>query len=127
MQILVNTRPVALPQIGAGAPKALSLSTRSPSPLITDVPGSEVARLPAADIIGRWGGLWTATRPPIPIRDRPFNAFRSLLAQQPLQACFAQPGLQALPSQSREAFGRFVQAEMPIWAEIIRDAGAIAD
>jgi tripartite-type tricarboxylate transporter receptor subunit TctC len=56
-----------------------------------------------------------------------FSAFRAVLAQQPVQARFAQEGLQALPSESPEEFGRFVQAEMPIWAEIVKDAGATAD
>jgi tripartite-type tricarboxylate transporter receptor subunit TctC len=46
VQILVGTPPVALPQIRAGTLKALSLSTRLPSPVIPDVPGSEVAGLP---------------------------------------------------------------------------------
>ncbi|MCA3292544.1 MAG: tripartite tricarboxylate transporter substrate binding protein, partial [Roseomonas sp.] len=44
-----------------------------------------------------------------------------------VQARFAQEGLQALPSESPEEFGRFVQAEMPIWAEIVKDAGATAE
>jgi tripartite-type tricarboxylate transporter receptor subunit TctC len=35
--------------------------------------------------------------------------------------------LQALPSESPEEFGRFVQAEIPIWAQIVKDAGATAD
>jgi len=126
VQILVGTPPVALPQIRAGTLKALSLSTRLPSPVISDVPGSEAAGLPALDITG-WWGVWTAARLPTPIRDRLFGAFRAVLAQQPVQARFAQEGLQALPSESPEAFGRFVQAEMPIWAEIVKDAGATAD
>jgi tripartite-type tricarboxylate transporter receptor subunit TctC len=126
VQILVGTPPVALPQIRAGTLKALSLSTRLPSPVIPDVPGSEAAGLPALDITG-WWGVWTAARLPNPIRDRLFSAFRAVLAQQAVQARFAQEGLQALPSESPEEFGRFVQAEMPIWAEIVRDAGATAD
>ncbi|MFM7420996.1 MAG: Bug family tripartite tricarboxylate transporter substrate binding protein, partial [Alphaproteobacteria bacterium] len=126
VQILVGTPPVALPQIRAGTLKALSLSTRLPSPVIPDVPGSEAAGLPALDITG-WWGVWTAARLPTPIRDRMFSALRAVLAQQPVQARFAQEGLQALPSESPAEFGRFVQAEMPIWAEIVKDAGATAD
>jgi tripartite-type tricarboxylate transporter receptor subunit TctC len=88
--------------------------------------GSEAAGLPALDITG-WWGVWTAARLPTPIRDRLFTAFRAVLAQQAVQARLAQEGLQALTSESPEAFGRFVQAEMPIWAEIVKDAGATAD
>ena len=47
VQILVGTPPVALPQIRSGTLKALSLSTRLPSPVIPDVQGSEAAGLPA--------------------------------------------------------------------------------
>jgi tripartite-type tricarboxylate transporter receptor subunit TctC len=126
VQILVGTPPVALPQIRAGTLKALSLSTRLPSPAIPDLLGSEAAGLPALDITG-WWGVWTAARLPNPIRDRLFTAFRAVLAQQAVQARLAQEGLQALTSESPEAFGRFVQAEMPIWAEIVKDAGATAD
>jgi len=126
VQILVGTPPVALPQIRAGTLKALSLSTRLPSPAIPDVLGSEAAGLPALDITG-WWGVWTAARLPTPIRDRLFTAFRAVLAQQPVQARLAQEGLQALTSESPEAFGRFVQAELPIWAQIVKDAGATAD
>ena len=67
VQILVGTPPVALPQIRAGTLKALSLSTRLPSPAIPDVLGSEAAGLPALDITG-WWGAWTAARLPTPIR-----------------------------------------------------------
>ena len=122
----LGTPPVALPQIRAGTLKALSLSTRLPSPAIPDELGSEAAGLPALDITG-WWGVWTAARLPTPIRDRLFTAFRAVLAQQPVQARLAQEGLQALTSESPEAFGRFVQAELPIWAEIVKDAGATAD
>jgi tripartite-type tricarboxylate transporter receptor subunit TctC len=126
VQILVGAPPVALPQIRAGTLKALSLSTRLPSPAIPDVLGSEAAGLPALDITG-WWGVWTAARLPNPIRDRLFTAFRAVLAQQAVQARMAQEGLQALPSESPEEFGRFVQAEIPIWAQIVKDAGATAD
>jgi len=79
VQILVGTPPVALPQIRAGTLKALSLSTRLPSPVIPDVPGSEAAGLPALHITG-WWGVWTAARLPNPIRDRMFSALRAVLA-----------------------------------------------
>ena len=126
VEILVGTPPVALPQVRAGALTALSLSTRLPSPVIPDVLGAEAAGLPGLDISG-WWGLWAPARLPAPLRDRSFAAFRSILAQEGVQARFAQEGLQALPSESPEAFGRFVQAEIPIWAEIVRDAGATAE
>jgi tripartite-type tricarboxylate transporter receptor subunit TctC len=83
------------------------ISTLLPSPVIPDVPGSEAAGLLALDITG-WWGVVTAARLPNPIRDRLFSAFRAVMEYQPLQARFAQEGLQALPSESPEAFGRFV-------------------
>ena len=126
VEILIGTPPVALPQVRAGTLRALSLSTRQPSPVIPDVPGSEAAGLPALDIAG-WWGVWGPARLPVPIRDRLFAAFRAVLAQPAVQARFAQEGLQALPSGSPEEFGRFIQAEIPIWAEIVRDAGATAE
>ena len=49
------------------------------------------------------------------------------MAHQPVQARFAQEGLQALPSESPEAFGQVVKAELPIWAEIMKDAGGTVD
>lgn len=126
VEILVGTPPVALPQVRAGALTAISLSTRAPSPVIPDVPGSEAAGLPALDISG-WWGLWGPARLPDPVRDRLFAAFRAVMAQPAVQARFAQEGLQALPSASPEDFGRFVQAEIPIWAEIVKQAGATAE
>ena len=126
VQILVGTPPVALPQIRAGTLKAISLSTRAASPVIPDVSGSEAAGLPSLDISG-WWGIWTAAKLPDPIRDRLFTAFRAVLAQPAVQARIAQEGLQALPSESPAEFGRFVRAEMPIWAEIVKDANATAD
>lgn len=126
VQILVGTPPVALPQVRASALKALSLSTRQPSPVIPDVPGSEAAGLPALDISG-WWGIWGPARLPAPVRDRLFAALRAVMAQPAVQARFAQEGLQCLPSGSPEEFGRFVQAEIPAWAEIVRTAGATAE
>ncbi|MCA3419428.1 MAG: hypothetical protein INF34_06405 [Roseomonas sp.] len=60
------------------------------------------------------------------MRERLFSAFRAVLAQQPVQACFAQQALQALPSDSPEEFVRFMKAEMPIWTEIVGAAAATA-
>jgi tripartite-type tricarboxylate transporter receptor subunit TctC len=72
-------------------------------------------------------GVWTAAHLPTPVRRPLFGAFRAVMAHQPEQARFAKEGQQALPSESPEAFGQFVNATLPIWAESVKDAGATAD
>jgi tripartite-type tricarboxylate transporter receptor subunit TctC len=126
VEILIGTPPVALPHIRAGRLTALSLSTTAASPVIPDVPGSGAAGLPALNISG-WYGFYGPARLPKAIRDRYFGVLREVLAQQSVKDRFAQEGLQSIASESPEAFAAFSEKEMPFWAQVVRDAGAIAE
>jgi tripartite-type tricarboxylate transporter receptor subunit TctC len=126
VEILIGTPPVALPHIRTGRLKALSLSTTAASPVIPDVLGSGAAGLPALNISG-WYGFYAPARLPQAIRDRYFSVLREVLAQQAVKDRFAQEGLQSLSSDSPAAFAAFSEREMPFWAQVVRDAGAVAE
>jgi tripartite-type tricarboxylate transporter receptor subunit TctC len=126
VQIIIGTPPVVLPQSRAGRLTALSLTTRLPSPVIPEVPGAEAAGLPGLDI-GGWWGLWGPARLPAPIRARLMEATLRVMAQPALQERLATEGLQATTSASPEEFGALIRREIPFWAEVVRQAGAVID
>ncbi|HYZ32382.1 MAG TPA: tripartite tricarboxylate transporter substrate binding protein [Crenalkalicoccus sp.] len=124
--VLIGTPPVALPMVRAGKLLALAVTTRAASPVIAGVPGTAEAGLPELDIAG-WWGLWGPARLPAPVRDRLFTALRGVLAEPAVQARLAEEGLQALPSASPAEFEAFLRSEIPFWAAVVREAGAVAE
>ena len=126
VQILIGTPPVALPPIRSGQLRAISLTTREPSPVIPGIPGTGEAGLGDLDIAG-WWGFWGPAGLPTPIRDRIFEVSVATVRDQAVQERIAAQGLQALPSESPEAFGQFVREQIPFWAEVVRIAGARAE
>ena len=126
VEILIGTPPVVLPQSRAGRLKALALTTAAASPVIPDVPGAAAAGLTGLDIAG-WYGLFAPARLPLPIRDRIFAATTAALRLPGVRERFGQEGLQALPSASPEEFAAYLVREIPFWAQVVRDAGAVAE
>ncbi|MDO9706933.1 Bug family tripartite tricarboxylate transporter substrate binding protein [Paracraurococcus lichenis] len=126
IEAIVATPPVVLPQLRAGKVTALSLTTAKASPVIPGIPGAAAAGLPGLDIAG-WYGVWGPARLPAPIRDRSVAALDAALSDRLVQERFATEGLQALPSESPEAFEAFIRREMPFWAQVVKDAGATAE
>ena len=124
--LIIGTPPVVLPFIRSGQLLALSLTTRRAFPIIPEVMGTEAAGLPALDI-GGWWGLWGPARLPAPVVTRLFEATRRALSQPPVVAKLAGEGLQVVTSASPEAFGAFIQREIPFWAGVIREAGAVVE
>lgn len=123
VRILIGTPPVALPQVRGGRLAALCLTTRQASPAIPGVPGTEAAGLPALDV-GGWWGLWGPAGLPASVRARLFEATARIIAQPVVQERLAQEGLQALASASPEEFDALIRREVPVWAEVVRTAGA---
>ena len=124
--LIIGTPPVVLPFIRSGQLLALSLTTRRAFPIIPEVMGTEAAGLPALDI-GGWWGLWGPAHLPAPVVTRLFEATRRALGQPPVVAKLAGEGLQVVASASPEAFGAFIQREIPFWAGVVREAGAVVE
>jgi len=123
IQLTIGTPPVVLPQSRAGRVLALSLTTRLPSPVIADVPGTEQAGLPELDIAG-WWGVWGPAGLPDHVRVRLFTALTKVLTDPVVQQRLAGEGLQTQPSASPDAFDAFVRTEIPFWSAVVRESGA---
>ncbi len=126
VRLLVGTPPVALPQIRGGGMRALSLTTAQASPVIPGIPGAAEAGLPGLDVNG-WWGLWAPKGLPAAARQKLFAVTQAALADPEVKRKLGGEGLMTLPSASPAAFDAFIQREIPLWADVVRTAGAVLE
>ena len=110
--------PVLLPQIAAGAMRALAVGTRERLSWIPEVPTFAESGLPTVDA-SNWHGLFASARMPA----GPLAAIRraavAALGDEPVRRRLHEQG--ALPGgDGPEAFGAFLAGEVAKWGEVIR-------
>jgi tripartite-type tricarboxylate transporter receptor subunit TctC len=110
--------PVLIPQIQAGAMRALAVGTKERLSWIPDVPTFAELGLPAVDA-SNWHGLVASARMPAgplaAIRRAAIAALRDDEVRRRLHDQGAIPG-----GNSPEEFGAFMRSELEKWGEVIR-------
>ncbi len=110
--------PVLIPQIQAGAMRALAVGTKERLSWIPDVPTFAELGLPAVDA-SNWHGLFASARMPAgplaAIRRAAIAALQDDEARRRLRDQGAIPG-----GNNPEVFGAFLRGELEKWGEVIR-------
>jgi tripartite-type tricarboxylate transporter receptor subunit TctC len=123
-QIMFDLSITALPQIQAGAVRALGVASKSRSSLLPDVP--TIAEAVPGFEASAWFGIFAPARTPDAIVARLAGEIDSALEDPAIRQRLAQQG--AEPMRLGPApFAAFVRAELARWGGVIRDAKIEAD
>lgn len=125
VQMMFADIPVLLPQVRAGALRAVALGGRERSPLLPGVPTTAEAGLPGV-LAENWYGLVAAGRTPPSILFALHAAAATALREPELRRVLADQGAIA-GGNSPEEFADFVRAETARWGEVVRRSGAKPD
>jgi tripartite-type tricarboxylate transporter receptor subunit TctC len=112
-------------QAKAGKLRALAVTTKTRSPIAPEVPTMDEAGLKGYEL-GSWHGVFAPAGTPKPILAKLnaeiVKAIRSPDVREKLQILGVEP-----VGTSAEEFSRFVRAEVPKWAKVVKESGAKAE
>jgi tripartite-type tricarboxylate transporter receptor subunit TctC len=124
VQVMLNPISNALPHMQSGRLRALGVSTAKRTAAAPDVP-SIAETVPGFDVT-LWSGILAPSRTPADVVDLLNREIGAILSSDELRVSLAKYGFEPVGGSPRD-FGRFVQAELKKWAEVVRDAGIKAD
>jgi tripartite-type tricarboxylate transporter receptor subunit TctC len=125
VQMMAESIPQAAQYVKAGRLKALAVTSRERNPALPDTPTMIEAGLKGFEVVGFYGILAPAGTPR-PIVDRLAAAFKATLETPDIRSKMVTQG--ADPAYlGPEEFARFLAAEMPKWAQAVKDSGAKLD
>ena len=124
VDLLVVQGAVALPQIRAGAIKALANLSVARSASMPDIPTADETGVPGLYMSG-WFGFWAPKGTPKEIIAKLNAATVEALADPAIQKRFTELGLDVAPreQQTPEGLAAFQKAEIAKWWPIIKSAG----
>jgi tripartite-type tricarboxylate transporter receptor subunit TctC len=114
--------PPTLPHIKAGKLKVFAVTARKRSPSLPDVPTVEEAGLPGYETV-QWLGPAAPAGTPRAIVNRLHAEFTKALKHPAVVERLSAAGLEVAPSESPEAYARFIRAEYERWPAIVNAAG----
>ena len=101
------------------------MTSRDRNPALPDVPTAIEAGIKGFEVVGFYGFLAPAGTPKEAV-NRLSEAFRAVLAQPDIKGRMVAQG--ADPAYlGADDFARYLQAEMPRWAEVVKSSGARLD
>ena len=117
--------PAAAQFVKAGKLKALAVSTLKRSSAFPDVPTMQEAGV--ADFeVDSWYAMLVPAKTPKPIIDKLNKALNTVLAEPAIAAQLLGQGAEAVGG-TPEALGKVIEAELPKWAKLAKDANIKAD
>ena len=124
VDLLVVQGAVALPQIRAGAIKALANLSAARSASMPDIPTADETGVPGLYMSG-WFGFWAPKGTPKDIIAKLNAATVEALADPAIQKRFTELGLDVAPraQQTPEGLAAFQKTEIDKWWPIIKSAG----
>jgi tripartite-type tricarboxylate transporter receptor subunit TctC len=111
--------------IKSGRIKALAVASTKHAPGFSDVPTAAEAGVPTYQV-ATWYGLWAPKGTPKEIVDRMQAEMKTVFAAPEMQSTWNSLGAET-PTLYGDAFGKFVNAEIRRWAEVVKGSGAKLD
>ncbi len=125
VQFMAESIPQAAQYHKQGKVRALAVTSRERNPALPDVPTAIESGLRHFEGVGFYGFLAPAGTPRDVVQ-RLSEAFRAVLTQPDTRSRMVAQG--ADPAfLGAEDFARYLQAEMPRWAEVVKNSGAKLD
>jgi len=125
VQFMAESIPQAAAYHKQGKVKALAVTSRQRNPALPEIPTAIESGLKDFEVVGFYGFLAPANLPR-DVTARLSDAFRQVLSQPELRNRMIAQG--ADPAfLGGEEFGRFLAAEMPRWADAVKQSGAKLD
>ncbi len=125
VQFMAESIPQAAQYHKQGKVRALAVTSRERNPALPDVPTAIEAGVKNFEVVGFYGFLAPAGTPKEAV-NRLSEAFRAVLAQPDIKGRMLVQG--ADPAYlGADDFARYLQAEMPRWAEVVKSSGARLD
>lgn len=123
LQVMFDLPQTPLPNIQAGKLKALAITgPQRLTALLPDVPTRAQAGVPAFRF-GTWIGLVAPANTPAAIANRLHAEITKALASPEVKEAFASRAMLVAPSESPEAYARFIKSEIERISQVIRTAG----
>jgi tripartite-type tricarboxylate transporter receptor subunit TctC len=116
---MFDTLPLMLPQLRAGAIKALAVTTPQRIAQLPDVPTMVESGYPDADVV-TWYAVITPAGTPRAVIDRLYDAYTEAAATPEVKKLLEEQGLIYLPNTQGQ-FASRIATESDRWARIIRE------
>ena len=116
---------VVLPQIRAGAVRAIAVTSATRNPLLPDVPSVAAAGLPGFEALS-WQGIFAPAATPPAVVERLSAEIRAAIEQPDIRDFFAGQGF-LMGGSTPAAFTAMVGAEIAKWAKVVRDGKVSVD
>ncbi len=125
VQFMAESIPQAASYHKQGKVKALAVTSRERSPALPEIPTVIESGIKGFEVVGFYGFLAPAGLPK-DVTARLSEAFRQVLASPEVRHLMVAQGADPAFLGSDD-FGKFLAAEMPRWAEAVRQSGARLD
>lgn len=122
VNLMFDQVSTSAPQIRAGKVRALAVTSLARSPLLPEVPTADEAGLPGFEDI-TFNGLMAPAGTPREILARVNRAVAEAVRAPNLHARFLERGIELVASDSPEAFGEYLRAEVDKKGRLAREAG----
>jgi tripartite-type tricarboxylate transporter receptor subunit TctC len=123
--LMFDTMLSAMPQVKNGKLKALAVTSAARSPAAPDVPTVAESGLPGYEAIA-WNGLLAPAGTPADIVGKLNAELKKALDAPDVKDRFSAQGFGAAWN-TREAFAKFIHAELEKWAKVVKASGATLD
>lgn len=120
------TPPSVLGMVKANRLKALAVTSKERSQLMSDIPGMAEAGLPDYSM-AFWYGLFVPAGTPPEVVKKLYAATVEAAQKPEFRAALAREGTEVEFSASPEAFAAFLAEDAKFWAKLAKDSGATAD
>ena len=125
VQFMAESIPQAAQYHKQGKVRALAVTSRERNPALPEVPTAIESGIRQFEVVGFYGFLAPAGTPREAVQ-RLSEAFRAVLSQPDIKSRMVAQG--ADPAYlGADEFARYLQTEMPRWAEVVQSSGAKLD